>query len=72
MTNSLSLSSADLDQLFGKARSFNAWQKKDVPDLTVVLRPCRVQMLFPMRSMQEFDRLRKPSLIAIRFLTYLY
>jgi len=32
MTNSLSLSSADLDQLFGKARSFNAWQKKDVPD----------------------------------------
>lgn len=32
MTDSLSLSSADLDQLFGKARSFNAWQKKDVPN----------------------------------------
>ncbi len=32
MTDSLSLSSEGLDQLFGKARSFNAWQKKDVPD----------------------------------------
>ena len=32
MTDSLSLSSESLDQLFGKARSFNAWQKKDVPD----------------------------------------
>lgn len=32
MTDSLSLSPAGLDQLFGKARSFNAWQQKDVPD----------------------------------------
>lgn len=32
MTDSLSLTSEGLNQLFGKARSFNAWQKKDVPD----------------------------------------
>ncbi|MBH0095427.1 malonic semialdehyde reductase [Psychrobacter sp. NZS113] len=35
MTDSLSLSPKDLDQLFGKARSFNAWQKKDVPDTLI-------------------------------------
>jgi len=32
MTDKQSFSPENLDQLFGKARSFNAWQKKDVPD----------------------------------------
>lgn len=35
MTNSLSLSSEGLDQLFGKARSFNSWQQKDIPDALI-------------------------------------
>ena len=35
MTESLSLSSAGLNQLFHKARSFNAWQSKDVPDTLI-------------------------------------
>ena len=32
MTDSLALSSEDFNLLFGKARSFNAWQQKEVPD----------------------------------------
>jgi len=32
MTDKQSFSQENLGQLFGKARSFNAWQKKDVPD----------------------------------------
>ena len=35
MNNTLSLSTEDFDQLFNKARSFNAWQKKDVSNALI-------------------------------------